>query len=48
MTSYTPIAESNNFIVLDKYTNFLQGNESLIRVYRNLLLSFPTSGVKDV
>ena len=29
MTNYTtPIAESNNFIILDKYTKWLQGNES--------------------
>lgn len=28
MTTYKPIAESNNFIVLDKYTKHLQSNET--------------------
>ncbi len=27
MTDYKPIAESNNFIVLDKYTRYAQVNE---------------------
>lgn len=28
MTNYKPIAESNNFIILDKYTKEWQANES--------------------
>ena len=51
MTDYKAIAESNNFIVLDKYSKKPKVSEGLPReialrqkqyeYYRNLLLSFP-------
>jgi len=51
MTNYNTIAESNNFIVLDKYSKQSKVSKSLPReialrqqqyeYYRDLLLSFP-------
>ena len=51
MTDYKAIAESNNFIILDKYSKKLKVSQGLPReialrqkqyaYYRDLLLSFP-------
>lgn len=57
MTDYNAIAESNNFIVLDKYSKKPKVSEGLPReialrqkqyeYYRDLLLSFPKTKEDD-